>query len=429
MIPCNASTEYKMDTTKDAEPNKTQAVGEATVAKKTPAAADNLTPSGNLASSKDDEGGPGVTKGGTGNLDHDVPEDLTTPTSVRPGLRGKRKIRPSSRYSGYILTTKLPHRGPVRKEPATIDVPDASGGPSVAASMADTVSTSESQTRAQANITFNEVDAKLIEFAELIRNFNSSATSMNCARLREELLSARRAIIPYHENKLAPELKDQRTRLIDQLENLSLQLTAKTDALECIIPSGPRITPEQLCIGDQSTRGLQLEGESEYDQQDPQYIPHFLGLVTTNNVTRPDNKGFLTLSQHPARILFREVKAEVRLDTLDDLITQMARVTNNVYKISSARLSGREATYVINKITALDDSVAILNQSYRLFCYQYDQRINETGLSGKAETLLAELRFLMDDQDDKGYEGYLKLVKTQRDEAMQYVKVDEDERT
>ena len=167
-----------MDPTKDAEPNKTLAVGEATVAEQTPAAVGNPTPSGNLAASKDAEGGPGVTKGGIGNSNHDVPGDLTTPTSVRPGLRGKRKIRPSSRYTGYILSTKLPHRGTVRKEPAIIDVPDASGGPSVTASVADTVSTSESDTRAQANITFNEVDAKLIEFAELIRNFNRSATSM-----------------------------------------------------------------------------------------------------------------------------------------------------------------------------------------------------------------------------------------------------------
>ena len=51
-----------MDTTKDAEPNKTQAVGEATVAEQTPAAAGSLTPSGNLAASasRGAEGGPGA---------------------------------------------------------------------------------------------------------------------------------------------------------------------------------------------------------------------------------------------------------------------------------------------------------------------------------------------------------------------------------
>ena len=50
-----------MDTTKDAEPNKTPAVGEVTVAEQTPAAAGSLTPSGNLAASvsKVAEGGPG----------------------------------------------------------------------------------------------------------------------------------------------------------------------------------------------------------------------------------------------------------------------------------------------------------------------------------------------------------------------------------
>ena len=60
-------------------------------------------------------------------------------------------------------------------------------------------------------------------------------------------------------------------------------------------------------------------------------MSHFLGVVTgSDNVTRPDDRGFLTLNQHPVRVLFREVKAEVRLDTLDELITQMMRVTNNV---------------------------------------------------------------------------------------------------
>ena len=115
-----------MDTIRDAEPNETPDVGEVTVAEQTPAAAGDSTPTGNLATSKDAEGGPGVTEGDTGNSNHDAPGNLTTPRSVRPRLRGKRKIRPSSRYSGYILSTKLPHRGTVRKEPAIIDVPDAS---------------------------------------------------------------------------------------------------------------------------------------------------------------------------------------------------------------------------------------------------------------------------------------------------------------
>ena len=32
----------------------------------------------------------------------------------------------------------------------------------------------------------------------------------------------------------------------------------------------------------------------------------------------------------------------------------------------------------------------------------------------------------MDDQDDKGYVGYLRLVEAQRDEGVEYVKTDED---
>ena len=103
----------------------------------------------------------------------------------------------------------------------------------------------------------------------------------------------------------------------------------------------------------------------------------------------------------------------------------MMRVTNNVYKVSTARLSGQEAAYVAHKVIMVDDSVATLNQFYRLFRCQYDQRRAETGHSDKAERLLTELKFLMDDKDDKGYVGYLRLVKEQRDEGLEYVKSDE----
>ena len=70
-------------------------------------------------------------------------------------------------------------------------------------------------------------------------------------------------------------------------------------------------------------------------------MSHFLGVVTgTDTITRPDDKEFLVLHQHPVRIPFRDVREGVRLDTLDSLITQMKRVTNNIYKVNTARLSG-----------------------------------------------------------------------------------------
>ena len=64
-----------MDTIKDAEPNETPDVGEVTVAEQTPAAAGDSTPTGNLAASKDAEGGPGVTEGA-----------LETRTMMRQGI-------------------------------------------------------------------------------------------------------------------------------------------------------------------------------------------------------------------------------------------------------------------------------------------------------------------------------------------------------
>ena len=39
---------------------------------------------------------------------------------------------------------------------------------------------------------------------------------------------------------------------------------------------------------------------------------------------------FLVLSQHPERVLFRDVRTEVRLGTLDLLIETMKRLTDRV---------------------------------------------------------------------------------------------------
>ena len=94
--------------------------------------------------------------------------------------------------------------------------------------MTGSVSTTASHTRTQADIVFDNMDAKLIGLAEQIRNFNRSSTSMECASLREDLLATRRSIVPYDEDKLTPELQQQRRGLANQLDALSLQLTART---------------------------------------------------------------------------------------------------------------------------------------------------------------------------------------------------------
>ena len=95
---------------------------------------------------------------------------------------------------------------------------------------------------AQAGKVFDNMDANLRGLAEQVRNFNRSSTSMECASLRENLLGARRSIVPYDEDKLTPELQEQRRGLVSQLDALSLQLTARTNALEGISPSVPHIT-------------------------------------------------------------------------------------------------------------------------------------------------------------------------------------------
>ena len=149
MAPHNTSTDCKMDTSKSNEPDKTQAVGETTTTEQAPPATGSPTPSGDLAASRDAEGGPGVTRGGAGNSEHDAPKDPSTPVSVRPGFRAKRKTNPNSKYSDFILNTRLPYRNPTRKEPDIVIVPNESGGPSGAASVTGSVSTTASQTKAQ----------------------------------------------------------------------------------------------------------------------------------------------------------------------------------------------------------------------------------------------------------------------------------------
>ena len=86
-----------MDTSRGNEPDKTQAVGETTTTEQAPPATGSPTPSGDLAASRDAEGGPGVTGGGAGSSEHDAPKDPSTPVSVRPSLRTKRKTKPNSK--------------------------------------------------------------------------------------------------------------------------------------------------------------------------------------------------------------------------------------------------------------------------------------------------------------------------------------------
>ena len=139
-----------------------------------------------MAASRDAEGGPGATGGGAGSSEHDVPKDPSTPVSVRPSLRHKRMTKPNPKYSDFILNTRLPYRDLTRKEPDIVTVPDGSRGPSGATSVTGPVSTTASQTKAQAGILFNKMDAKLIKYAVQIRNFNRSSTSMECAALKED---------------------------------------------------------------------------------------------------------------------------------------------------------------------------------------------------------------------------------------------------
>ena len=137
-----------------------------------------------LAASGDAEGGPGATGGGAGNSDHDVPKEPPTPTST-PTLnpRHKRRTKLNSKYDNYILNAKLPLRDPTREVAERVTIPDDSRGLSGASSVTGSVSTTVSQTRTQAGIVFDNMDAILRGLAVRVRNFNKSSTSTDCASL------------------------------------------------------------------------------------------------------------------------------------------------------------------------------------------------------------------------------------------------------
>ena len=109
----------------------------------------------------------------------------------------------------------------------------------------------------------------------------------------------------------------------------------------------------------------------------------------------------------------------MRLDTLDSLIETMKRLMDRVYRANTARLSGDTTSYVAQKIIEIDDTIAMINQIYSLFRYQFDQRKSETGHSNKVEKLLTELKFFVDVKDDKGFAPYMGLVKEKRNEALE----------
>ena len=88
-----------------------------------------------------------------------------------------------------------------------------------------------------------------------------------------------------------------------------------------------------------------------YNPQNQQHVSHFMGVVVgADGIPRPDVTSFLVLSQHPVRVLLRDVRAEVRLDTLDSLIETIKRLTDRVYR---ARLSGETTFHVAQKSSKL----------------------------------------------------------------------------
>ena len=60
----------------------------------------------------------------------------------------------------------------------------------------------------------------------------------------------------------------------------------------------------------------------------------------TDGTLRPDEVSFLALRYNPVRILLREVRKEVKIDALEDLIEEIKRLTALVYMTNTARLSG-----------------------------------------------------------------------------------------
>ena len=70
---------------------------------------------------------------------------------------------------------------------------------------------------------------------------------------------------------------------------------------------------------------------------------------------------FMTSGHDSATALFKEVRSEVRLDTLDKLTREMKRLKDLAYKTDIAKIYGKTKTYVTRMI---DYKYFILVHSY-----------------------------------------------------------------
>ena len=119
--------------------------------------------------------------------------------------------------------------------------------------------------------------------------------------------------------------------------------------------------------------------------------------------------------------MFKEVKKEVRLDTLDKLIEKMKRLTDLAYRTGAAIFSGRTKTYVTQRITEIDEAMAMTRQAYGLFRYQLDTRKMESGHSYKANQFFTELEHFIEPNNSNSFQGYLRMMELQREKAMEYI--------
>ena len=84
-------------------------------------------------------------------------------------------------------------------------------------------------------------------------------------------------------------------------------------------------------------------------------------MARITKTLEPNTMSFMTSGHDSATALFKEVRSEVRLDTLDKLTREMKRLKDLAYKTDIAMIYGKTKTYVTRMI---DYKYFILVHSY-----------------------------------------------------------------
>ena len=100
---------------------------------------------------------------------------------------------------------------------------------------------------------------------------------------------------------------------------LVIQLIDKANYHQGINIGAPSLSP--MCVWQSDHSMMGEDSIRHFNPSVERFTAHFMGIKTgEDGVTRPDMMRFYVMRSNPIRTLYKEVKDQVRLDSLDELI-------------------------------------------------------------------------------------------------------------